>query len=563
MKKFLILFLFLFIINAINAENMFKLEDIEIRADSINEKESFFPVERIYGQNLDYMPEISEVLRYNTVFDFRDFSGYGSLLTASSSGVRSRQTLKTFEGVKLNSFTTGDFDMSLMEAELISSISAVKTPVSSIYGSSGGGGLIELRGKSFSENEYGVKFGTNNYKKIYYNFMPSDNTLIFTSYKEFDNNMDFSSGRQNSHFIKYKDKKSSIMAYYTDKFKYTLGPLSFLQPGNYQDDELWLLSYNYNIDSNFRFKTTLNKLQNIFYNNSLKVENPTETENLTFEIEYENSYFKLSYANENIDGDTTQYSDTNFDGSWDSVFSYKEESTVNSLRFESEPLENIFVSLSFGDHDEFDSNISYNIGYAFNKNLINFSKGVCLPTYNDLYWPDTGFVKGNTDLDKETSTSINYSYNADDFGVSLYRIKYNDLIDWQQNPVNFKWAPKNISKATIEGFKFDYNINNSFKLGARFENTSDGEGNNLTYREKRSASLKWQLDSFSQISLLHTGKRNYDKKNTLPGVTTWNYFYLKDDFFLNIRNIFDKNYVLNNDYPEEERNVMFGVVWTN
>ncbi len=561
-KTFIIFCVFILTFSASSIQQtVFQLQDIEIKGIVLKQGNTFFDVEKNYSQSTQSIGDFSNILRFNNDFSFKDFSGYGSLITANVGGARSKHTLKTFNGIKLNSETSGDFDLSLIEGELISYISTTKGAFSSFYGSTGGGGVIEFEGKNYTSNSLGFKFGSNSYKKTFLTFMPDENTLFFTSSKDFSDNMPSSDGRQLSHYLKHNNNNTSASVYFTDKKKYTPGSLSLPQPGNYTLDELYLVSLEHKLNSDIDFKISLNKLENIFFDNALSVENPTNTQNTGFQLNYTQPKYALTFNHEKTEGKTTQYADTNWDGTWDTVFIYNEKKDINSFKGELLISDNLFSSFRFEKHDNLESFTTYNIAYKFDSFTLSYATGVTVPTFNDLYWPDTGWGGGNPALTEEKSKNLMLSYSKNNFKTSVYHNTFDNLIEWKEVPAgSFIWIPVNVSEAEITGIEIEkFFFDNKVKLTAGYEHTEDENGSSLIYREKRKGSLTYQADDYSAVTLKHTGKRKHNAAVTLPGVTTVNYFYEKDGFFFNINNVFDKKYTINYDYPDEKRTVMFGV----
>ena len=77
------------------------------------------------------------------------------------------------------------------------------------------------------------------------------------------------------------------------------------------------------------------------------------------------------------------------------------------------------------------------------------------PTFNDLYWPDDGWTKGNPNLRPEKGTTGEIGVDAKlckylSSGVTYYRSIYKQLINWVPDD-NGVWSPTNIGSALIDG----------------------------------------------------------------------------------------------------------------
>jgi len=130
-----------------------------------------------------------------------------------------------------------------------------------------------------------------------------------------------------------------------------------------------------------------------------------------------------------------------------------------------------------GDEDEqFGSHITGNSGFRIglaNSGIdvvANFSSGYKAPTFNDLYWPDGSFGVGNPYLKPEESTTFEVGLEGQhDWGnwvIRAYHTNIENLINWEPiTPGSFKYQPKNVNKAQIDGIEgeistqlYDWNI---------------------------------------------------------------------------------------------------------
>jgi len=118
-----------------------------------------------------------------------------------------------------------------------------------------------------------------------------------------------------------------------------------------------------------------------------------------------------------------------------------------------------------GDEDEqFGSHITGNSGFRIglaNSGIdvvANFSSGYKAPTFNDLYWPDGSFGVGNPYLKPEESTTFEVGLEGQhDWGnwvIRAYHTNIENLINWEPiTPGSFKYQPKNVNKAQIDGIE--------------------------------------------------------------------------------------------------------------
>ena len=103
----------------------------------------------------------------------------GSLLNVNVDGASGRQTLITVDGMKLNDGSNGEFDLSLIEPELLSSVTGIRNNASPMYGANASGGVLEMRGFNFSDDKIGFSFGSHNYRKMFFRKMLDSKTSFF------------------------------------------------------------------------------------------------------------------------------------------------------------------------------------------------------------------------------------------------------------------------------------------------------------------------------------------------------------------------------------------------
>ncbi|HRY29516.1 MAG TPA: TonB-dependent receptor, partial [Elusimicrobiota bacterium] len=83
-----------------------------------------------------------------------------------------------------------------------------------------------------------------------------------------------------------------------------------------------------------------------------------------------------------------------------------------------------------------------------------YSRSFRAPTFNDLYWPDTGWTKGNPNVRPEKGATKEVGIDndlTDDLSVSAtyFRNDFKDLINWA--PDGAVWTPSNVDAAEMDG----------------------------------------------------------------------------------------------------------------
>lgn len=216
-------------------------------------------------------------------------------------------------------------------------------------------------------------------------------------------------------------------------------------------------------------------------------------------------------------------------------------------------------------------------GYQFTDTLrahASYSTAFKAPTFNDLYWPKAG----NPDLKPESARNREIALHYDQAGhhasITAYRNDVQDLIAWAPiSPGSWTWLPFNVDKARLEGITLAYAGNLygfDIKASADFQDPRDTVLDKvLRYRSRQHGSLAvgrsygnfdWNLEWQAH------GKRYQDVNNTqkLGGYALVNlqagYRLDKDwSLFARVNNLFDRDYVLNQDYATDGVNYFLGV----
>jgi iron complex outermembrane receptor protein len=218
------------------------------------------------------------------------------------------------------------------------------------------------------------------------------------------------------------------------------------------------------------------------------------------------------------------------------------------------------------------------------------SKHYSLPVFDDLFWGEDGFAKGNPNLRPESgyNTEVGIKYAIKDRIIitenelTFYSNKIDNLIVWLPDSTS-KYTPSNIRHSEARGIEFSgsvcqkwqlfgFTINYSYGItDARVYNDSaDKQGYQRFYVPKHKASIstgisyKNFLFSFSQVAF---SKRYVEEVNTLPayflGNLQLNYNHniknIRFIVFVKINNVFNTQYQIMNGYAQPLRNYSLGI----
>lgn len=241
-----------------------------------------------------------------------------------------------------------------------------------------------------------------------------------------------------------------------------------------------------------------------------------------------------------------------------------------------------FPAFRWDYYSDFEAGLSPKIGFLasfgekrFASIKANLGRSYKAPTLNDLYWPADAFATGNPDLKPERSKDFDmglYFYlNNARLGASVFKNSYSNRIQWTPGESG-KWSPQNLSDVNSEGVESEinfvlplWNIPDFLQIGTNytFVKAEDSLKRQLIYRPKHSAGYTLRAGNnkiWCQLQGLYQSERYYTVQNT-----KWLDSFMKHDFqvglgrrFLNtanfgvifeVKNIFDKKYLLVADYP--------------
>ncbi|MGB4498492.1 MAG: TonB-dependent receptor, partial [Methylococcaceae bacterium] len=236
------------------------------------------------------------------------------------------------------------------------------------------------------------------------------------------------------------------------------------------------------------------------------------------------------------------------------------------------------ASVRWDENEAFGDYVTGSIGWRFNWKhgisvLANFGNAFKAPTFNQLYWPNTGFGGGNPNLLPEESKSYEVGlvgdHNWGQWELRTYHTDVDNLIA--------SWPPQNIGKAQIEGIEAEIGTEiYGFrpKLTMNLLNPENKlTGKVLPRRSDKTLALDLSK-SFANVDLgvavIAQGQRFDDVANKTPvsGFVTVDLrsaYHLNKNWMLSakLNNLFDKNYQTVNTYNMADRNFFVSIHYNN
>lgn len=493
MKKISILLIGLFGVQGLFAQqDTVKLEEAIITANqNLTEIQTQSLISITDSMIERSQPSLTQLLNFNSNIYFKE-SGAGMVSSPSFRGTTASQTVVLWNGININSQTTGQTDFNTINVRGFDQIEV----------KAGGGNVAEINssvgGSIHLINEFNYNQGLN------YQF--------FLRYGSFNTiNSDFRSA--------YSNEKLSLNLGYTryssdNDYEY---PNSYLIDKNINGE---FYNNNFSVSSAYKInhRNTLKFYGNIFQaKRNLSVISPYATRqkyedyNTRSLIEWDSRFrrfesnFKIAYLSENYRFYPNKDRNRHDKGKVNSLISkydltYRLNSKVNfrtvlehtnnhgfsgaemsektrnlgaiSLSAHHKIFPKFYYELSLRQElsEHYGNPILYSLGGVweisdFYRLKFNASKNFRIPTYNDLYWPGVG----NTDLKPETSyqAEINqvFSYKNFHLTIGAYYNSVKDLIRWipNSNPLGgIIWQPENVNDVKIYGLEAVLSANKKF-----------------------------------------------------------------------------------------------------
>jgi iron complex outermembrane receptor protein len=503
-------------------------------------------------------PSLTQLLNFNSPIYFKE-NGAGMISSPSFRGTTASQTVVLWNGININSQTTGQTDFNSITINAYDQIKIKGGAGNVAETNSSVGGSVELindlKFKNTFSNEILLRYGSFNTFNGNFNSKFSSKDLSFNlNYSRYssDNDFKFPGKKQkniNGEFYNnnfsvaagYRINSNNILKFFGNLYnaKRNLSVITeFAAKSRYEDYNSRSLiewennSGKFNSDLKFAYLSDEYRFfQNIAGENfdSGKVYSLVSRYNLKYNL---NSNLRLVSQFEYI-------RNSGFSGN------QMDNKTRNSgsagLSIQHQLIPKFYYELSVRQelNENYGNPLLYSLGGNFSVlklyNLkFNLSKNFRVPTYNDLYWPGAG----NPDLKPETSYQAeigNEFHNRFfNFTVTGFYNSVENLIRWipNSNPLGWIiWQPENVDDVKIYGLESVFNFKKSFgkndlNLNATYAYTVSEDRKTKKQMiyvpfHKATASLSYYRNGFSvYYQFLFNGKvfttTDNDSENELP-----------------------------------------------
>jgi outer membrane cobalamin receptor len=396
----------------------------------------------------------------------------GSKASASIRGSEAGQVLVLLDGIRLNSAQMGMFDLGNLPiaVEDIERVEILRGPASALYGSNALGGVVQIfTRKATSEPVTRLSYSEGRYDTREVNFATSGTKgqvrYQLGAAREHSNGY-----RDNSEFDQTKLDASigyalpggydiSLSGYQLDKDAEIPGPTYWPTPEADQHDEITHLALALTGPAGplkILARPTYSRQRNDFKNSDPYDPQDDRHTLETFGIELQGEMTEgshlLVFGGDVYRDDLDSTANGKVDQDRGALFGQYEFQYSSRLAF--------LLGLRYDAHSDFSDEACPRAGARFDltdstRLRVSGGRAYRAPTLNDRFWPDTGWVRGNPDLDPETSWE--YEVAADQKLGKMGRLtvagfdRYvDDLINWAPDPDGV-WQPTNLTDAHIWG----------------------------------------------------------------------------------------------------------------
>lgn len=554
---------------------------------------------------------VLDVIKRQPGFSQFTYGGMGTGNNFYLRGYDNKSILVLIDGVRYSSLSAGGASLNLLPAEQIERIEVLYgASGSSMYGADAMGGVIQIftKGQNVEQNQFSVTAGAGNNGHYLYGAsaqMRNDNGTslsLSASHNETDGystvlpgnwgyNSDDDGFESDNYSLNLKQQVNNelslgVSGLYTESTTdidsgddYDTGAAALDNAYADQKNGAGTIYAQYSTDKfDAKLSFGYSEDKSLTYENELHLSNPDKYDTKQQQINLVGSYnlpvgkaiYGLEHLKQELESNIYEANDRKVtSGFLGYLASYNNIDAQANIRYD--------------DYSDFDSETTYNLGAAYNftpeiRTGINYAKGYRVPTFNDLYAPDSW--GSNPDLKPETSDNyeafVEYTTSRQSTRLTGYYNEVEDLIASDGiKTVKYPYGQNiNIESAEIKGVTLttDWNINDYlFGLSYDYQKAKNesgknraNDGNYLPIRpeNKGMVYVGYQLDDLDvRAEYQYIDDYYYDAANSdFNKVENYGLFNISGNYQLTpalsmsarLNNVFNKKYVTSPGYSTDD-----------
>lgn len=544
-----------------------EMQEVVVTGERVPSQYDLTPssVSVLTSSTIENCPTLIDALSHSQGVTIPSYGWMGALSGISIRGADTSQSEIMLDGVRLNNVELSGFDLSTFPLSGISSLEIARGGMSSLYGESAMGGIVNILPDVFpKKNSVDVKAMAGSFESYHIDAtakVRAGNFGILISpgyesskgdYTYIDNN-GVSRIRHNNDYrgawvlaglgFSKDNNTAYFITHLYDSDKGVPGALGMPSPQarEYDSHGIYIMKYKYTSDA-VTVKASLSHVNedSSYFDNVYVLEsnpsksNDTDNEAGTTLIFHHIPYNTLSI---NVDGLSQQAVSSNIGTHIRDTGSIGLEDVVKPLEWLAIVGDTAYQSISdIGDV------ATYGVGTAV-KPLswmaikMRVSTAFQAPSLDDLYWPNAAGAMGNPSLKPQTQTNYEIGLllspvTNTTVEINAFYDRYHDLIQWSPAANNI-WMPQNISGVVVQGMElaFDTSPVHLLTLSGNMSmlNTRNlsgyptgSYGKELTYRPDIVANTSVKIgedNRYASFGVGYTGERYITPTNSqsLPG----------------------------------------------
>jgi outer membrane cobalamin receptor len=611
---FSIFFSMISILAAQQEEPVFSMEEIIVIAskypqellDSVASVEIITKEEIAVSQSENLAGIISNIAGLEIV----DYGSPGDVKAVSIRGSSPEQVLIMIDGQVVNDPQTGKIDLGLIPADIIEKVEIYHGPASALYGANALGGVINILTRSGEVDSKGTaevhlgSYHTQKYQLSYQNRGDDMSYYLTGQFYKTDGERENSQLDKTSFMTKISqelDKQTdlSLTLRYHDYQRGLPGSLDYPTPDAVQNNRDFNLSINWQKKEEDRDINVIGwyGFHRLYYDNPDEWGHigPSIHKTYTTGLSIDSTFYDVSFGKNDLNRyHTLTWGAEVMHNRVDStdIGNYQDLNGAVFIQDVWQPREfedlNITTGIRYDYNPTFGGQFNPRVGIVYRlQDEVSFhaslGRAYRAPTYDDLYWPEDGYVGGNPDLLPETAWAYEaglrfISEKGDSQAeLNIFRKDVSQLINWAADS-NEVWRPSNIGSARVDGVE----------ILLKKECNENFMGNlNYTYLDAKDLETDRQLKPNHKygFGLTYFGQVGEYEDGFIVGLDGYvvagrpddlEHYYLFDanisrDFTLNkennrkiklnfsIKNLFDQQPELVIGYPIQSRTFMVGI----